>query len=49
MPAPRDVPAAVDAATPSEAMATVRAASDFALLQAMARAAGRRAEALQTG
>ena len=46
MPAPRDIPPAVDPATPAQAMATVRATKDFALLQAMARAAGRRAEAL---
>jgi hypothetical protein len=50
MPAPRDVAPSVEPATRDEAMATVRATRDFALLQAMARSAGRRAEALsQTG
>jgi hypothetical protein len=45
-PPPTDVAPAAEAASPAEAMATVRAAKDFGLLQAMARAAGRRAEAL---
>jgi hypothetical protein len=46
VPAPGNVPPAPEAATAVEAMATVRATKDFAQLQAMARAAGRRAEAL---
>ncbi len=46
MPAPGTISAAGEAATPAQAMATVRATKDFALLQAMSRAAGRRAEEL---
>ena len=46
VPAPGNVSAAAEPATPAQAMATVRATKDFAQLQAMARAAGRRAEAL---
>ena len=45
-PQPGAIEAALEAATPAEAMATVRATKDFALLQSMARAAGRRAEEL---
>jgi hypothetical protein len=45
-PPPREVAASALPASPKEAMATVRATRDFGLLQAMARAAGRRAEAL---
>ena len=46
VPPPQDIPAALHPATHAQALATVRATKDFALLQAMARAAGRRAEAL---
>ena len=46
VPAPGMIAAAAAASTPEQAMATVRATKDFALLQAMARAAGRRAEEL---
>ena len=46
MPAPGEIAAAAEAATPAQALATVRATRDFALLQAMSRAAGRRAEEL---
>jgi hypothetical protein len=46
MPAPGAIAPATDAATPAQALATVRATKDFALLQSMARAAGRRAEEL---
>ena len=46
MPTPSTVAPAADAATPAQAIATVRATRDFALLQAMARAAGKRAEEL---
>ena len=46
MPRPSEVVAAVEPATPAQALATVRATKDFALLQAMSRAAGRRAEEL---
>jgi hypothetical protein len=47
-PPPADTQPAAEPATPAEAMATVRATKDFAALQAMARAAGRRAEVLAT-
>ena len=45
-PPPDEIGAATEAATPEEAMETVRKTRDFPLLQAMARAAGRRAEEL---
>jgi hypothetical protein len=46
MPPPSRIDASVEPATPSQALATVRSTKDFALLQAMSRAAGRRAEEL---
>ena len=49
VPSPGTVTASEDAATPAQAMATVRATKDFALLQAMSRAAGRRVEEIAQG
>jgi hypothetical protein len=47
IPAPADIRAARDAAAKDEALATLRKAQDFALLQAMTRAVGRRIEMLE--
>jgi hypothetical protein len=46
-PAPRAIAAAEGAATAAEALRTVRQATDFAQLQALTRAIGRRVEELQ--
>jgi hypothetical protein len=46
VPPPGNIKAAPEPASPAEALETVRATKDFSHLQAMARAAGRRAELL---
>ena len=46
MPDPSTITPSTEAASPAQALATVRATKDFAALQAMARVAGRRAEEL---
>jgi hypothetical protein len=48
VPGPASVPASSEAATPGEARATARSLTSFPLLQALARAAGRRIEALDS-
>ena len=45
-PQPLDIPAAADTATREEALRTVAATQDFAQLQAISRAVGRRVESL---
>ena len=47
-PSPRTIPAAAGAATAAEALRTVRETTDFAQLQALTRAIGRRVEELQS-
>jgi hypothetical protein len=49
VPPPLELEPADEPATPKQAMATVRAVKEFEALQAMARAAGRRAEELAAG
>jgi hypothetical protein len=47
IPPPADLRAARVAATPEEAMRTIRSTTDFPLLQVLARTAGRRVEAIE--
>jgi hypothetical protein len=47
IPEPADIRAAREAASQEEALKTLRATNDFALLQALSRAIGRRVEALE--
>lgn len=47
IPAPADLSASRDVASASEALQTAREVADFSLLQSLARAIGRRAEALE--
>ena len=48
VPAPADLRAASESATEDEALATLRSTEDFALLQVLARAIGRRVEDIET-
>lgn len=47
IPPPAEIRGARDAATPADALRTLRTVQDFALLQAITRAVGRRIEALE--